>query len=62
MTDEDYWELEPGDLIVVDTEKGIEIVEFVEHLWDGGFFYKYPNVWTWHAASRDDLRCIIETK
>ena len=60
LSDEDYWELESGDLILVETEEGLTIVEFAEHLFDGGFFYKPCDGALWQTAAREDLRVLIQ--
>ena len=40
VSDDDYWSLEKGDLLIIDDNGEYYIVEFYEHLFDGGFFYR----------------------
>lgn len=55
MNEDKYWELQDGDLIVVDTEEGEKLVEFVSHLYDGAFFYRLPKTYLQIVATRDQI-------
>ena len=55
MTEDKYWELERGELILVDTEDGNRIVEFCQHLYDGAFIFRLPGTYMDVVATRDQL-------
>ena len=60
ITDDKFWRLQRGDLIMVEGEDGIkEIVEFMEHIYDGAIFYKSFDKNLWETATRDEIYTII---
>ena len=59
ISDDKYWGMELGDLLIITDGKENEVVEFVEHLYDGGFFYRSLDDKMWKTAHRDEIYCLI---
>ena len=62
MTTDDYWELETGDQILVDTADGPQLSEFVEHLYSGGFLFKRFDARIAEFGAREDLLMRVNYK